>query len=462
MKKIIIVVLLSFVTVLPINAKPLDIPTLIEQHGLNHASIAVKVLDAKTDKTIVTYNENKSLMPASTLKLLTTAVALITLGENFRFQTTLYTDKPHIKASLNNLYIDFSGDPSLTTQDMKKLLVQLQQQGVNSIQGDIYFVNQAFKNRDYPVNTSQSSLIFYYGAPSSAFNLNGNSARFSLSSSGDRFNIKQLGGEKLTVDNQLVAANNRMLEYCQFDGQVNPENVLLLKGCFPSGDYTLKFALANPEKVMQQLIRTELDSLNISFSGDIKLVDHKNPNLTVLAKHQSQPLSQLLTHMQQQSDNLYAQTIFRMLGYKKYGVGSFAAGKSAVLEILKNNLKLNISQIQLEDGAGMSEDDLLTADVLTVLLSKIQHQKSFEIFYDTLPVAGKTGTLTNRFLGDLKGKVYAKTGTLATVSSLAGYLVNGDKKYVFAILINGLQRKDKQKAHQFETALLQQLVVDAS
>ena len=56
MKKIIIVVLLSFVTVLPINAKPLDIPTLIEQHGLNHASVAVKVLDANTDKTIVTYN----------------------------------------------------------------------------------------------------------------------------------------------------------------------------------------------------------------------------------------------------------------------------------------------------------------------------------------------------------------------------------------------------------------------
>ena len=128
----------------------------------------------------------------------------------------------------------------------------------------------------------------------------------------------------------------------------------------------------------------------------------------------------------------------------------------------RNNLTLNISQIQLEDGAGMSEDDLLTADVLTVLLSKIQHQKSFKIFYDTLPVAGKTGTLTNRFLGDLKGKVYAKTGTSATVSALAGYLVDGNKKYVFAILINGLQRKDKQKAHQFETALLAQLVINSN
>ena len=100
--------------------------------------------------------------------------------------------------------------------------------------------------------------------------------------------------------------------------------------------------------------------------------------------------------------------------------------------------------------------------VLVCTEKRIQHQKSFKFFYNTLPIAGKTGTLTNRLLGDLKGKVYAKTGTAATVSALAGYLVTDNKNYAFAILINGLQRKDKAKAHKFETALLEQLVINPS
>ena len=388
MKKTIVAVLF-FIAVLSVDAKPLDIVALIDQHELNRASIAVNVLDAKTGKTILAYNENKYLMPASTLKLLTTAAALITLGENFRFQTTLYTDKRQAENILNNLYVDFSGDPSLTSKDIKGLLLQLQQQGIHSIQGDICFINQVFRNRDYPVNMSQSSLVFYYGAPSSAFNLNGNSATFSLSGSGDHFTIKQCSGEQLVIKNKLTAANPKSLQYCQFDGQINPENILQLKGCLPHDDYKLKFAIAKPEKIMQQLIKTELGGLNIKFSGNIRSLDDKKTDLLLLTQHQSQPLSKLLTHMQQQSDNLYAQTIFRMLGYEKYGIGSFAAGKKAVLEILKNQLGLNVSNTQIEDGAGMSEDDLLTADFLTALLIKIQHQKSFKFFYNTLPVAGK-------------------------------------------------------------------------
>ncbi|XSZ47479.1 D-alanyl-D-alanine carboxypeptidase [Francisella noatunensis] len=165
----------------------------------------------------------------------------------------------------------------------------------------------------------------------------------------------------------------------------------------------------------------------------------------------------MLKHMLLVSDNLYAQTITRTIGYKYNQVGSIVSGKNAIDEILKSKLKIDTSQIQIEDGAVMSDNDLLSADFISNLLQQISQHKSFELFRSLLPIYGETGTLKNCSSAILKGKVYAKTGTGITSVSLSGYLYTNDKQYIFSILINNLKDSQKQAAIAVERDLLESI-----
>ena len=427
---------------------------IVKTNQLNSALIGVKIIDLNNGKTIFSKNANKNFIPASNTKLLTSAAALLYLEKDFKYQTKLYFDKPH-NHTLNNLYIAFSGDPSFTTKDLQKLLSSLKTSRINNI-NQVYFVNQFFSGRNTPINESQSSAIFAYGAPSSIYNLNENSVALELTPEKQAFNIKQISGEPLKFQNQLFVANKQQLKTCQFNGY-NYDNMLILSGCLPKNTYTFSFAVQNPKLKMKKAVLRELSNLNITTVNSIKVITKLPNNTTLLAEHNSVKLDVLLKHMLIISDNLYAQTILRTIGYYYNGVGSIVSGKNAIFEILKNKLKLDIASIQLEDGAGISENDLLNPNLLANLLYKMSLNKDYKFFRNMLAIYGVTGTLKN-FKGDeLKGKVFAKTGTQTTSIALSGYLMKDNNRYAFSILINSLKEFQKSQAHNLEKELLESL-----
>ena len=244
--------------------------------------------------------------------------------------------------------------------------------------------------------------------------------------------------------------------YCQFNPVLTEPNILTLTGCLGQGDYQLKFAVPSAEYLIKNIILYQLEQLNIHYTGkSIKAIKLLPKNSILLTSHDSASLATLVRHMMTISDNLYAQTLIRRLGYQLYQRGTFAAGKKAVLEILSKQLGLDDTHIQFEDGAGLSENDLLTANYLVNLLYYMQNKSSFSSFYNALPVAGESGTLVKRFSNKLKGKVVAKTGSLSTVLTLSGYLtLNTGKKYIFSILINGLLNEQQSNAIDFQQDLL--------
>ncbi|MED7789477.1 D-alanyl-D-alanine carboxypeptidase/D-alanyl-D-alanine-endopeptidase [Francisella sp. 19X1-34] len=427
----------------------------VKTNQLSSALIGVKIIDLNSGKTIYSRNADKNFIPASNTKLITSTAALLYLGKDFKYETKLYYYKSQ-NHTINKLYIVFSGDPSFTTKDLQKLLGTLKTSKVNKI-NQIYFVNKFFTGRNTPINESQSSAIFDYGAPSSVYNLNENSITLKLTPQRQGFNIKQISGEPLQFKNQqLFIANKEQLKICQFNGY-NSNNTLVLSGCLPKNTYNFSFAIQDPKSIMKKSVLRELLKLNITTADSIKVITKLPDNTTLLAEHNSAKLDVLLKHMLVFSDNLYAHTILRTIGYYYNGVGSIVSGKNAIFEILKNKLKLNTDSIQLEDGSGESENDLLNPNFIVNLLYKMSLNKDFKLFKSMLPIYGETGTLQN-FKGNmLKGRVFAKTGTQTTAITLSGYLTKNNSRYAFSILINSLRESKKPQAHNFERELLESL-----
>ncbi|OIN83751.1 D-alanyl-D-alanine carboxypeptidase/D-alanyl-D-alanine-endopeptidase [Francisella sp. TX07-6608] len=426
----------------------------IEQNDLQSAQIAVKIIDSEKNTVILSKNADKNFIPASNTKLLTGIAGLLFLGKDFRFETKLYYDKIN-NQSIDNLYIEFSGDPSFTRKDLHKLLISLHKKNIKNIK-NIYFVNRYFEGRDTPINQSNTSSIFGYGAPSSIYNLNENAITLQLIPQSNTFEVSQSVGEKINFINKIFIASAEQLKTCQFNAYYK-DNTLVLSGCLPSNSYTFSFAIEDPQQQMQQAVLAELAQLKISLDTQIKTTNKLPDNLTLLAKHKSVDLTQLLKHMLVTSDNLYAQTITRTIGYYYNQVGSIVSGKNAIIKILKTKLNLDTDSIQLEDGAGMSENNLLSADFIVSLLQKISQNKNFKILKYLLPIYGETGTLKNRSSKLLKGKVFAKTGTETTAVALSGYLYANNKQYIFSILVNNLKNSQKSSALALEKDLLESI-----
>ena len=426
----------------------------LKQNNLQSALTAVKIIDSQSNKVILSRNTDKNFIPASNTKLLTGIAGLLFLGADFKFQTNIYYDKI-TNHNIDNLYIEFSGDPSFTRENLHTLLINLQKNNINNI-NNIYFVNRYFEGRDTPINQSNTSSIFGYGAPSSIYNLNENKITLQFTPNSNTFKVTQISGEKINFVNKLFIASPEQLKTCQFNAYYK-ENTLVLSGCLPSNSHNFSFTIKNPQQLMQQTVLAELAQLKISLNDQIITANKLPDNLTLLAKHKSADLTKLLKHMLVTSDNLYAQTIIRTIGYYYNQVGSIVSGKNAIIEILKTKLKLDTDSIQIEDGAGMSENNLLSADFITELLQRVSQNKNFEIFKSLLPIYGETGTLKNRSSKLLKGKVFAKTGTETTAVTLSGYLYANSKQYTFSILINNLKNSQKSNALALEKDLLESI-----
>ena len=432
------------------NTLPSNIQHLLQQYKWPNGEVGIKVSDlSNSDKTLISYNANRLFIPASNMKLLTSMATLTTFGKNYTFDTTISTNQKINKSSVDNLYVDFSGDPSLTTQDIQTLVKSLATQGISHVHGDVYIVGKSISGNKYPVGFSYSDKSYGYGAPASSYNLNENNTEVTLSAmNGSSMPAKAISGNPIKIRDTLTAADPTQLLTCDFVTHMNRHNKLFLSGCLPKqangmlNEEQVGFATQYPTTMAKKIVRQALKSQQISVLGKF-IITNKEPTLLVLlvlASHRSQVLSDLLTHMLKYSDNLYAETFFRSLGYQLFGAGTYSEGVRAVSSILLTSFGINPQSngMIIEDGAGMSRRDLLSPTLFVQLLTSIHsHNALFNVLYNALPISGSTGTLLLRMTHALKGKVHAKTGTMTNVSTLSGYVTTAsDHLLAFSILTN--------------------------
>jgi D-alanyl-D-alanine carboxypeptidase/D-alanyl-D-alanine-endopeptidase (penicillin-binding protein 4) len=402
----------------------------------NNMQIGAEIINADTGKVVYSKNPALPMTPASNTKVMTAAAAYLYLGPNYTYATTM-------GQSGNNVYVKFSGDPTLTSADIYALAKSLKQAGVSAVKGNVVLDQNVFSGPYYGLGWSQDDLAYCYGAPISGAIINGNCMALQVTKSphSETPAIKQFT-TRFPVVNQVRLVGRRELRTCVFQPTITSNNSILLQGCLPTrANWGFAFAIKNPSSYAKQVVQTAFEKAGITVQG--QFVSGQAPsNEKILAAHHSDDLVTLLSYMLKHSDDVYAGAIAKTLGSSYYGVGSYKAGANATDAILMTRLGKGFKPPYLEDGSGLSSYNLISPQQLIQVYSYMYRQPNLNtIFMKSLATSGQVGTLSYRMTQNgMAGHVMGKTGTISGVSTLSGYLaMPGQPVYIFAIMMNGIE-----------------------
>ena len=409
--------------------------------------------DAKTGNIEASQNSELLLKPASTQKLVTTLAGALALGPDWRYQTQVYYRGQLSQGHLNgDLLIDFVGDPTLTREQLRDLL---KRSGVNHVSGDLLLNQARFSGYDRGNGWSWNDLSLCYTAPVSALILDRNcvqGALYAHSGQAVRATVPAHQPVKVSAAVDVVGPAEQKRRFCSLEVDMTPPNHYHLSGCIgPRKEpWPLRFAIQDVSAWGQDLSRWALGQAGIRLAGTIKDSRIALHDWQPLASQQSPTLKELSRVILEQSDNLYADSLMRTLGAEHFQqAGSFANGSQAVREILLQQAHLDLGPSWLADGSGLSAHNLVRAQDLFAVLLVIANEPRAQWLKSLLPVSGESGTLLYRQsvqAPSLKGKIQAKTGTIAQVQNLAGFLdTDSGQQKVFVLLQNGLSISPQQE-----------------
>jgi D-alanyl-D-alanine carboxypeptidase/D-alanyl-D-alanine-endopeptidase (penicillin-binding protein 4) len=461
----------------------------------------IKIVSLDTGKTLYSHNEHQLFTPASNTKLFTTALALATLGPQFRFRTTLESGVAPDKYGrvAGDLWLVGRGDPNLsgralpykgkTERDgpplraLDALADQLVSRGVHYVDGDLIADDTYFVFERYGEGWAQDDLVLGYGAPVSALSVNDNVLFLQVlpgEKPGDRALLKfdppepyyKLENRVRTVEaGAAPAAGAGGAAAAPQSGTrrifINREpggNRLEVWGAIPADDkgLTEQVAIEDPAAFAAEYLRATLAQRGIVVYGQAR-VRHAHPyeyedlkaaqvggppaqaRRTVLAAYESLPLADDLKVIDKVSQNLHAEMLLRTVARERRGIGSVAAG----LEELKAFLEragVPESEHAFFDGSGLSRQNLVSPAAILALLQYMDAQPFREIWRDLLPVAGVDGSLSERMKETAAaGRVLAKTGSLGHVNALSGYgTTPKGERVAFSILVNNHNMRGRQ------------------
>lgn len=467
-----------------------------------HSQLGITVWDMTSQKTVFQYNNQSLMQPASVQKLLTALAATKQLGKQFSYQTQLTTlaDQPLDKTQINNgvysgdIYIEFSGDPTLTFQDLHQLLGSLSTLGITKLTGNIMLASEQDSQLQAP-GWVWDDLGICYAAPISPFIINKNCVYGRLSTNGYNkvAKITMMGNRPIditndayfvspTIDNPVVkpavtlpVANalpaylTESVPQCQLTLSRFDNNRYHLSGCHVGAkSLPLAIAISDPQIYAQHIIAKQLESLGIRYNHPITTIKmNKQPKFMaqrqVIASHQSDALPQLLETMLLESDNLIADSLLKKLGEVYYQTPSDFARSGQALKTILYSIGIDLSTANIADGSGLSRYNLLTPEHVLSVLTVIYQQPEYRFLLDLLPESGVSGTLRyKRYFNKspLKHHVFAKTGSMLGIANLAGRVnVSNGHNYLFVLFENGLspQIKKQQKA-PFSAVFLQTMM----
>ena len=394
---------------------------------------------------------DRYFIPSSNAKLFITAIALKTLGADYRFATRLISHNlPNTKGELENgLWLVGSGDPSFrSATGLKSLVTQLKNKGVKQINGGIWTLTSR-KGAEVANSWEWSDLQEYYAAIASPFTINENSLNWTIRPTKiaqpvifEWENPELASGWRVENKSITVSADSeyRLPEYDLRVVRPHGQKVLIISGQVPeNAEPELGgVAIPDPEANFLQLLRQELTAQGIKISADITANKSKQlPPTQDLAIAFSPPLSELIITTNKDSNNLYAELLLRALGdrfAKVVPYESFSGGLMAINQYLES-INISRASVLLADGSGLSRRNLTTPKAIVQLLQNVGSDLNFR---KSLAISNVDGTLTNRFKNtSAQGLIQAKTGTLTGAIALSGYAhPQNYREVIFSIIIN--------------------------
>lgn len=444
---------------LQISEKPEDVEKckqigeIIEQSEFKNARWGYIAISLKDGRVACERDGRKLFNPASVQKILTSVVVLDRLGADFRWKTLVYAKGEIENGVLNgDLILYGNGAPDFDAKDVETLVNQLKAKGLREVKGDIIGDKSYFKGDDIGDGWAWNELQWYYGAAASALSFERNLETVSVNNgevktAPDVEEFEVSADIKPKPDGEIAAVGlKRELGTNQLYAWGQGENV------------QARVSVNNPALLTAKKFKQTLETGGVKISGKVKSADWKSAdkldisNVKELANVESQPLSEIVRVMNKDSVNIYAELILRTLG-KNFGEtapdenpklnklrGDDSAGATFIEKWLKDN-NIAADEIQIHDGSGLSRLDFVTPEAVGRALIFASQSKFADVFKNSLPVAGQSGTLKGR-LGNVSGKIAAKTGSITYVNALAGFATGRDETFAFVIFCNNETRKN--------------------
>jgi D-alanyl-D-alanine carboxypeptidase/D-alanyl-D-alanine-endopeptidase (penicillin-binding protein 4) len=415
----------------------------------------VMVVSLSRGDTLFRRNEGEKLLPASTMKLYTAAVALERLGPDHTFKTSVLSHGQVTGGVLaGNLYLRGDGDPSLSPRyfpgerPMDQLARQVAAAGIRRVTGDVIADATAFDERLVPEGWQSRYLGAAYAARVSALSLNENLVWVVVTPSG--------GSAQVTLEpaSTTIPVRNNVRLVGGRGGSISAvrtsDGSITVRGSIGRSSPPRKYSLVvvNPPLFTGGALAAALKAAGVQVDGQVR-IGAAPAEAKPVATLSSPPLSLLITSMNRESINIFAELLFRNAG-RAAGAreGSAETGLAGLRDFLQQKVKTDPAQVEAADGSGLSVLDRVTPRSMVQLLSYEHRAPWAAVWHASLPVAGLSETLRGRMRASpAQGNLHAKTGTTNTVASLGGYVTARNGEIIaFSFIYNGTDRWNAKSA----------------
>lgn len=442
MKKIISLLLVMAFTVSASSAESLH--KTLSALGVNKSAVAIYIKDVKSGNVVFSMNEKAPMLPASTLKIITSSAAVDTLGADYKYETKLY------KSTNNDLYLKLSGDPLLESSDLDKLIESANSKSI--VPKTFYVDDSAFDKTEWGEGWQWDDSLNPLMPKFSSYNINKNLLKVEVTptSQGASAKLTVKPFYPLTFMNLVTTDTTSPTSVSIDSDNTIAPNMLNIFGTVSK---LTNVILPVPNARMNFILRLEnsINSKKMEYYGAIK--NAKLPDKNVyLVDEIEHPIEDMLPLILRNSNNFVAETLFKSAGAKWANTQGSIKNSLGMLSAYFDKNGLNSDDIKIVDGSGVSKNNIMTAEFMGEFLEYKSKTEDFECFKELLPTAGE-GTLKNRMLY-FKDNLRAKTGTLADTSAIAGYITSRKGKlYAFDIMINDAKTSPADKKNIEEQIL---------
>lgn len=437
------------------------IDSLVNSPFLENGYLGISIKSVNSDKNLVAHNPKKSLQPASTMKLISTATALMSLGEDFTYSTKLEYDG-YIKDSIlsGNIFIKGSGDPSLgswrfkTQPDYKQLTElwakKVKDLGIKEIKGRVLGDGSFFDENVIADTWIWGDMGNYYGSGAYGLNMNENLFWATFKPANCMESATLL---KTLPDLPYYQKINRVLTDKAGTGdQVNIystpyQDILVMEGFVPVGEnFSVKGSIPDPALFSAYFLQKKLEESGIKIhdsplsylEANKKSIYFQKPaHTTQIDLLKSPPLRELARECNFHSINLYAETFLKTPSVM-LNLGSTTDAAVKGLQQIWQSKGVRLDGLKMKDGSGLSPSNSITPDNMTDVLKAMFLEKSFNSFYESIPIVGVSGTVQNLAKkSKAVGNVRAKSGSIDGVRAYSGYFTTRNGEMMcFSIMLN--------------------------
>ena len=440
---------------IPLQQKAED---LISGATFGNASVGIKAI-TWSGTTIMETASDKLLVPASNMKLISTGAALLKLGEDFRYRTDIAHDGIISDGVLHgNLYIVGNGDPLLGSKDTLATPLEqtfreweeiIRKAGIRAIEGHIVGDGRWLDGMPEEPTWQWSDIGTYYGTGASGLNFHENMISFDVSvrfqNDVTSLDIRQIYPDTPWMDitdNGTVGETNTGDRLYMYTSELAP--VAEIRGTYgiDRGRKQVDFSNKYPEYTCAVYFRDYLERSGISCSrgaADFRLknrwisgqkppsgISPEGDSLKIIGSTFSSALSDIVFKTNHESNNLLAEVLFRTLGKVCCEDSSYESARSACTDIIKGLMGDSYKRVRIQDGSGLSRQNLISADFMCGYLRAMMDAPCFEDFLWSLPVPGERGSMAynmTRYPKELRQRIRVKSGSMSNIRCYSGYIL---------------------------------------